>query len=70
MNKAQTDKINIFSLSGYFYFYSDCFTLSSKHHFTGQGTKSYTLNSVERNTNIHYIFTKLNNSKIYLDTTL
>jgi hypothetical protein len=37
---------------------------------TVQSLKSYTFNSVERNTNIHYIFTELNNSKIYLDTTL
>ena len=68
--KTQTDKINIFSLSGYMYYSSHCFTLRNKLHFTGQDTKSYTLSSVERNTNIHYIFTELNNSKIYLDTTL
>jgi hypothetical protein len=29
------------------YYYSYCFTLRSKHHFTGQGTKSYTLSRTE-----------------------
>ena len=52
------------------YYHSHCFTLKSKVQFTVQGTKSYTFNSVERNTNIHYIFTELNNSNIYMDTTL
>jgi len=45
------------------YYYSHCFTLRSKLQFTVQGTKPYTIKSVERNTNIHYIFTELNNSK-------
>jgi hypothetical protein len=52
------------------YYYSHCFTIIRKHQFTGQGTMSYTLNLVEGNTDIHYVFTDLNNSKIYLDTSL
>jgi hypothetical protein len=66
----RSTELSVYALSVYMYYYSHCFTLTGKHHSTGQGTKSYTLNSVERNTNIHYIFTELNNSKIYLDTTL
>jgi hypothetical protein len=50
------------------YHYSHCVNFRSNLQFTGQDKQSFTLSPVEHNTDIHYIFTELNNGNTYLDT--